>query len=406
MSRRRGGRSGQLGAIGAAALIAVATGVAAGGSAVDAAPALAIAPITWDVIGLDSNDVATGPNTFPVGGRVCNSGTGSATSVDVRFAWDGPNPYIDLEHQPLIAIGTVAAGACRDVYFNVVVQRTSAAFDTTRSYHLEALIGGAVVASTPTPRQLYIERLVSQNRNSVDAITGPGGSTPVTDLEVGDVVTYELHGGTATNGYEQLEVYVNFPNAVFQVLELDAVYTGPAGGTNDSVYADACGWEPDPTSPNYLTCVGPETWGGKAGGDVVLVYRLAVVGAGDGTVFGLIHDFSGSSFHYNADFGQDGLTFVARDRTTTTTLRSTIAPSTSAPPTTAPTGPTTTPVPGVDLSITTTTVSPTIPTPDPGDELPETGPSSSTTVGVAALLVALGVLARRAARRPAPVPRR
>jgi len=35
-----------------------------------AAPVLTIAPITWNVVGLDSNDVTTGPENFPVGARV------------------------------------------------------------------------------------------------------------------------------------------------------------------------------------------------------------------------------------------------------------------------------------------------------------------------------------------------
>ena len=29
---------------------------------------------TWNVIGLDSNNVNVGPNRFPVGARVCNTG--------------------------------------------------------------------------------------------------------------------------------------------------------------------------------------------------------------------------------------------------------------------------------------------------------------------------------------------
>src|SRR5687767_14370757 len=35
-----------------------------------AAPVLTITPLTWNVIGLDSNRPATGPDTFPVGARV------------------------------------------------------------------------------------------------------------------------------------------------------------------------------------------------------------------------------------------------------------------------------------------------------------------------------------------------
>ena len=39
-----------------------------------AAASLTIEPITWNVIGLDSNDVTSGPNQFLVGARICNTG--------------------------------------------------------------------------------------------------------------------------------------------------------------------------------------------------------------------------------------------------------------------------------------------------------------------------------------------
>ena len=50
---------------------------------VNAAGALSITPITWNVIGLDSNDVTTGPNLFPVGVRVCNTGDADVTNVNL-----------------------------------------------------------------------------------------------------------------------------------------------------------------------------------------------------------------------------------------------------------------------------------------------------------------------------------
>ena len=31
--------------------------------------ALSITPLTWNVVGLDSNNVSVGPNLFPIGGR-------------------------------------------------------------------------------------------------------------------------------------------------------------------------------------------------------------------------------------------------------------------------------------------------------------------------------------------------
>ena len=36
---------------------------------------LTVNPITWDMMGLDSNNVNVGPNVFPVGVKVCNTGS-------------------------------------------------------------------------------------------------------------------------------------------------------------------------------------------------------------------------------------------------------------------------------------------------------------------------------------------
>src|SRR5262249_51274356 len=61
------------------------------------APALSITPITWNVIGLDSNNAATdGPDTFMVGARVCNAGDGPAANVASTFDWDSVNAFINL----------------------------------------------------------------------------------------------------------------------------------------------------------------------------------------------------------------------------------------------------------------------------------------------------------------------
>ena len=38
-----------------------------------AAASLTVTPLTWNVIGLDSNNVNVGPNHFPIGARVCNT---------------------------------------------------------------------------------------------------------------------------------------------------------------------------------------------------------------------------------------------------------------------------------------------------------------------------------------------
>ena len=52
---------------------------------VSAVTTLTVTPLTWNIIGLDSNNVNVGPNTFPVGARVCNTGAALATGVTATF---------------------------------------------------------------------------------------------------------------------------------------------------------------------------------------------------------------------------------------------------------------------------------------------------------------------------------
>src|SRR5687768_8826178 len=65
-------------------------------STASAAPILTISPLTWNIVGLDSNNVNVGPNNFPVGARVCNTGDAVATNVTSSFVWDSADPYINL----------------------------------------------------------------------------------------------------------------------------------------------------------------------------------------------------------------------------------------------------------------------------------------------------------------------
>ena len=58
-------------------------------------------------------------------------------------------------------------------------------------------------------------------------------------------------GLTATQGYEQLESFLNFPNKIFQILSVSTDYTADTSTTvsdpNDKAYGDACTWENNPT---------------------------------------------------------------------------------------------------------------------------------------------------------------
>jgi Big-like domain-containing protein len=276
-----------------------------------AAPALTATIITWNVIGLDSNDPNAGPNQFPVGVRICNTGSSAATNVATSFSWDSANANISLVEAPGHTVGTVAAGSCRDVYYTAQITRTNAAYNTARRYHVSVSADTLATISTPTPRELFVEKLVSQNRNSFVSMSGPA------TVRVGDTVSYTVTTKTATNGYEQLVAATLFPPSIFDTVSTSSTYPVPAGATNDKLYADGCGWDPLPTSGTYNSCIGPAGFaGGKAGGSpIVTTYTLRVIGTGTASVGTTIYDFSGSSFHYNSDFSASVTSITALPNT-------------------------------------------------------------------------------------------
>jgi hypothetical protein len=159
-----------------------------------AQPVLTITPITWNIIGLDSNNVDVGPNNFPVGVRVCNTGDEPATNVTADFVWDSSDPFIDLRTGSLdpITTSTLGVNDCYDFYFEIQVVRDSNAYDHTRRYHIEVSSNETSTISTPTPREIFVEYLISQSRNSttdvlLDGVSvAPGGTMT---LILGDTTT-------------------------------------------------------------------------------------------------------------------------------------------------------------------------------------------------------------------------
>jgi uncharacterized repeat protein (TIGR01451 family) len=267
---------------------------------------LSITPTTWNVIGLDSNRVNDGPDTYPVGARVCNTSGAALNNVVSNLIWDSSNIYINLTGGSTLSARVLAAGACTDFYYDVTITRTSSAYNTTRRYHITATADGVGTVSTPTPREVYVEKLVSQSRNTIRGITGP------TTVYVGNTYTYIVDAETAPGGYEQLEAFLSLTNVIFRVERVQTTYTSPTGATNNKFYADACGWNNDPTSPSYKSCTGPENYsGGKAGDVIRTIYTVRVLSTGTTTISSMIHDFSGSSYHYNADFGQRTISVTA-----------------------------------------------------------------------------------------------
>jgi hypothetical protein len=322
-------------------------------------------PLTWNVIGLDSNNVNVGPNVFLVGARVCNVGDATATNVAATIVFDAPiNPLIAVTGRSTLSALSLSAGNCSDFYFDVTITRNTAAYNSTQRFHIQATADGLGTMSTPIPRELYVEKLVSQNRNHALSITGPP------TVAVGDTVQFVASSDTATGGYEQLAAFVNFPTGIFQILSVAVQYTAPPNATNDKVYADACGWDNDPTSGTYRSCIGPANYsGGKAGNTIQTTYTVMVLSPGTASLTELIYDFSGSSYHYNSGFNTTVLAVTAVDATPTPTatltatrtptFTSTPTPTNTPTPTPTPTRTPTSPPTPTNTATVTSTATPT-----------------------------------------------
>ncbi|MFZ0325271.1 MAG: cadherin-like domain-containing protein, partial [Actinomycetes bacterium] len=293
-----------------ASLVVVALGLP--GTATAAPGPLTITPLGWNVVGLDSNNVNVGPNVFPIGGRVCNTGTNPVTNVAVNWSWLSANANITLTNTTSFTTASLGAGACRDYYFNVQITRTAAAYNTARQFQITASGDTVASVSTPANREVFVEKLVSQNRNAVTALSladnpaaGCFGATEI--VYVGSTCTVNITAKTAPGGYEQLVTAFYFNNSLFQIESFSASYPTPVGATNTQMYADGCGWDNVRTSGTYRSCIGPNGYsGGKVGGSgMTLSITFKVLGAGAQAVSGLIYDYSGSSYHYNDDGGSE-----------------------------------------------------------------------------------------------------
>ncbi len=246
----------------------------------------------WNVVGLDSNDVTDGPNQFPQGIKVCNTSSGlDASDVDITWNWTNATnaAYITLDGASTKTVPSLAAGACTTVWWTVTVARNNASYDKSRSYTVTATDGTAT--ATSTSQLVYVEHLVSQNRNVVRTVTGP------TSVTLGDTVTFVLTGATATQGYEQIVTAPILSSALFEITSITGTYD--VGGSVSNFYFNGCNWDPAGYDVSTWNCLAT----GKAGGDPITITVTAkAVGLGTAQVGGVIYDFSGSSFHYNSDY--------------------------------------------------------------------------------------------------------
>src|SRR5438132_566440 len=102
------------------------------------AAVLAITPVSWGVIGLDSNNELVGPNVFQVGARVCNTGDAVASNLVSNFVWDSTNLHFTIltGTNSLLTSPSLAPNAC--VFFNyaVAIDRDPTLYNQSRAYHI------------------------------------------------------------------------------------------------------------------------------------------------------------------------------------------------------------------------------------------------------------------------------
>lgn len=285
-----------------------------------AAAELSIDPITWNVVGLQT-DVNAGPNTFPVGARVCNTGDTTATSVSTTLIWDSTNTFINQAGPVNLTIPSLAAGSCYDFYFQIVVTRDPAALNTARRYHMMATANGLEnISNTQTPREIYVTHLGPAPSPTVTNISGP------TSVTVGQTYTYVITSTTNTDAFGQLETILNYSNNWARLISARSGFTNPA----TRLYSDACGWQNDPTDPAYRTCSNP---GATITGTLVTTYTLQILSSGSTALSSTVYGFSNNNYVYNSDFGLDLLAVTAIEPSTTATVTPTPTGSLTPTPT-------------------------------------------------------------------------
>lgn len=369
--------------------------------ALTTAPTLSMT--TWNVIGLDSNNVNVGPNEFMVGIRVTANGD-ALDNYTVKLVADASatifgttvnaSNYIHLTGTTAYSNVDIAANSYQDFYFNVSVDRNAAAYDTMLPFHFEVFLDAdfngvsdtaTVDANTDgipdnnatnftlskfswipddsaanTRLYFYVEHLISQARNTISNQTGATGDSPIrvyssTDSSAiytggtlnGPLVLFEgqqidirTEGATATGGYPQLTFSTVLDTDIFSISKINEYYNVPVttltyqqgfgsgafntfgynttlnpiafqtaigagiSNPNTTLYANPAGWNPY-LHDLMITSAPPKAGGGPIVSDI----RMTITGTGSGNLSTLILDYSGSSFHYNADAGT-GVNYV------------------------------------------------------------------------------------------------
>ncbi|MBU7000319.1 MAG: DUF11 domain-containing protein [Theionarchaea archaeon] len=242
---------------------------------------------SWDVMGLDHNNVNDGPNQYVIQIHITNSAGTIAHSVTSTLSWTSTNTYINLgpNESAVKNLGDIAAGATIDVFYLIEITRDSNAYNTTRDYSITVQGTDTGTADTITGT-LSVERLRSQARNEVLSMVA-STTTPA----VGDTFTVTVHSQTGAKNYNIVNLPISDYNpAVIEPVSVSVTWEEPPAPpvTSDNVRLDL---------PND--------------DDFTSVWTFRAVSPGTSGVNSYITDQSGGSYHYNADY-PDSVTITVR----------------------------------------------------------------------------------------------
>jgi len=323
-----------------------------------AAPILSIEPLTWNIFGLDDEDMNLGPNTYPIGARVCNSGDEAAQNVEFSLVWEEENLNISEIGPASFNLTQLDATQCRDFYFQVMVNRTLASYNTSREFHFRLVSSNHSTIETEAPTEIYVQPYLNEENQPNDNMSSFIIAGPST-IELGQTVEFTGTSAVASPGMQQLMHLIELPTDLFRIVTVETSYTIPSALSVASNYADACGWNSDITSPTYRSCDGgdDDKYPGEfAGGNTVVTYTVEAIGTGIATINGAVFSYDSDAYIYqpNAAGGALAVTVVdqlpdtetptpTETHTATATITGTLfTPTETASPTITGTPPTAT----------------------------------------------------------------
>ena len=240
--------------------------------------------LSWNIIGVDSNDPATaGPHQFVIQARVTNNTGADISNVSADFALGSRTSYISTYGPTTQNIGTISNGNSADVFFQVTITPPSSpntsqnpVFGTTKNYTITAnYTDGSGTQTATYDNTLTVQDLISQNRNSiVSTVISPSTITLGSTFTV--TVTSKTTGG---GNFDNVSVPMMFDPTVAQMTGVTTTYQIPSGTSQNSFYDQ------------------------NVGGDIQSVFTFKAIGTGTSNFYWLIYDQSGGSYHYNSDFG-------------------------------------------------------------------------------------------------------